>query len=182
VEISARVLPVDFAAARVAIEEEIAKGYDFALHLGQAAGSSFVRLEMFAVNAGCERGEGSLSHRPGRVRMPTIDTLHSSLAPNGPAAYQSSLPLMDWVEQLLNRGVPSEVSFHAGTYLCNAVFYWSQYFAERCGASTRAVFIHLPLAPCQAEAGNRDTPVLDVESTAAGVREILEELSAAAAT
>lgn len=186
VAVTPRVLPVDFAAARDVVEEEISKSYNFALHLGQAAGSAALRLESFAINVGVQRVAaspalewGAAALRTKRAAMSAGST-HFRLVNDGPAAYESALPLADWLARLLTGGVPAERSFHAGTYLCNAVYYWSSDFARRSGGPTQAAFIHVPLAPSQAAEDPAQSPTLDVGVAAAGVRIILETLALSA--
>lgn len=161
--LTTRRYPVDFGQVRKRLEADLSTGYDFALHLGQAPGSTHVRLEAFAINAGHDPAE-----KTGRER---------TLAEDGPAAYRSDLPLADWAGQLRAAGIPAGVSYHAGTYLCNATLYWTHYLAERMSLPTRATFIHLPLDLSQAAAEPRDTPSLPAATAAAAVRTILDGLN-----
>jgi pyroglutamyl-peptidase len=155
--------PVDFAQVRRQLETDLAAGYDFALHLGQAPGSARIELETFGVNLGVDPADKHGTPHP--------------LAADGPAAYQSSLPLADWADKLRAAGVPAAVSYHAGTYLCNAMLYWSHYLAERLALTTRSTFVHLPLDLAQAAAEPRETPCLPPTQTAAAIRLILAELA-----
>jgi pyroglutamyl-peptidase len=155
--------PVDFCRARRQLESDLTAGYDFALHLGQAPGSARIRLEAFGVNVGLDPADEDPQPRP--------------LAADGPAAYQSSLPLADWAARLRTAGLPATVSYHAGTYLCNATLYWSHYLAERLALTTRSTFIHLPLESAQAAAEDHEVPSLSAVQAAAAVRLILAELA-----
>lgn len=161
--VTTRRYPVDFIAARERLAADLAANFDFALHLGQAPGSSSIRLEAFALNVGGVPGEPPEQLRP--------------LAEDGPAAYRSTLPLADWAARLRAAGIPAAVSHHAGTYLCNATLYWAHYLAERLGLKTQAAFIHLPLDTVQAAAEPRDTPSLPSSMAAAAVRAILTQLA-----
>lgn len=178
VELTTRVLPVDFGAAHEVLREEIAARHDFALHLGQAAGSAKLRLEMLAVNVGVERVElsGGQPARSGPGRQSSQMTTYFPLVEGGPAAYQSNLPLEEWLQTLLRQGVPAELSFHAGTYLCNAVYYWSRHLAERAGGATQVAFLHLPLTPQQAAAEGGALPGLATEVAVQAVCEILADV------
>src|SRR5690606_13635594 len=113
------------------LERDLSDGYDFALHLGQAPGSARIALEAVGINIG-QQHTGA-----GAVCQPLVD--------EGPVAYRSSLPLDRWAESLRRAGIPAHVSFHAGTYLCNATLYWSHHIASQRGLPTRACFLHLPL-------------------------------------
>jgi pyroglutamyl-peptidase len=63
------------------------------------------------------------------------------------------LPLADWATKLRGAGIPAQVSYHAGTYLCNATLYYSHYLIERMKLTTRAAFLHLPLDVANAALG-----------------------------
>jgi len=160
-----QIYPVDFAGTRERIEADLRREYDFALHLGQAPGSAAVRLEMFAVNAG-------------GLPSQTTDQ-YAELEPGGPAAYRTALPLSAWITAIRNAGTAAEISFHAGTYLCNALLYWSHFFSQQAGQATQAAFMHLPLTPeqCLAGRGGKSSHAsLPVTQTARAVHVVLEQL------
>jgi pyroglutamyl-peptidase len=162
VALTTRRYPVDFLAVRRRIAEDLAGGFDYAIHLGQHPRSAAVQLEAIAVNVGCDR--------------PTPDT-SNPLEPDGPVAYRSSLPLSEWAAMLRSAGIPARVSHHAGTYLCNAALYWSCHLAAELRLPTRSAFLHLPLDTSQILAESGDVPSLPVELSAAAVRLILDSLS-----
>jgi pyroglutamyl-peptidase len=162
-KVTTRLYPVDFRAAKTKLQEDLTANYDYALHLGQAPGSSQIRLEAFGLNIG-----GSGRQRP--------DEFHPLVA-DGPAAYQSSLPLARWAGMIRRAGVPAEVSYYAGTYLCNATLYLSHFFAQEMGLKTRSCFIHLPLSTTQAISERTDTPSLPTSMAQLAVRMILNDLA-----
>ncbi len=155
--------PVDYDAVRQRLQDDLAQGYDFSLHLGQAPGSSAIRLEQFALNV---RDNGA-THADG---LP-------SLAADGPAAYRSRLPLADWAARLRQIGIPAQVSHHAGTYLCNATLYWSHYLCEQQGWHTQSAFVHLPLEPSQALDEPGQWPSMTAAQAAMAVRTLLTLLA-----
>jgi pyroglutamyl-peptidase len=158
-----RLYPVDFQQARLRLEDDLQANYDFALHLGQAPGSGRIQLEAIGVNVG-----GTSSQLPDAFQ---------TLEPAGPAAYRSDLPLADWAARLREAGIPAVVSYHAGTYLCNAILYLSLHLSRIGGLKTRSTFIHLPLAPQQVLAERNDHASIPATFTAAGVRLILDTLA-----
>ena len=99
--------PVDFELARLRLAEDLAADYDFALLLGQSPGIGRIHLEVIGINVG---GHSSL-----------LPDQFQPLVPEGPPAYRSSLPLASWAAQIRQLGIPCQVSYHAGTYLCNAL-------------------------------------------------------------
>lgn len=161
-KIVTRLYPVDFLKARQRLEEDLAADYDFALHLGQAPGSSRIHLEAIGVNVG-----GTISQAPDHFR---------ALEANGPTAYRSDLPLADWAGALRRAGIPASVSYHAGTYLCNAVLYLSLHLAATRNLKTRSAFIHVPLAPMQVLDERGDMPSLSTDLTAQAIRLIVDSL------
>ena len=129
--VTTRLYPVDFAAVKERLASDLQANYDYALHLGQAPGSTRIQLEAIGINVG-----GSSSQSPDQFRP---------LVEGGPIAYRSPLPLGDWAVRLRKAHIPAQVSYHAGAYLCNATLYFSCYMAERLALKTKAAFIHLPL-------------------------------------
>ena len=154
---------VDFEAVRSRLHDDLAANYDFVLHLGQAPGISRVHLEAIGVNIG-----GHSSQTPDQFQP---------LVPGGPAAYHSGLPLAAWSAKIRELGIPCQVSFHAGTYLCNALLYLTHDIARERQLKTQATFIHLPLAPQQVLAERQDWPTLPSSLCAEAVRLIVQELS-----
>lgn len=158
--------PVDFEAARARLYNDLVADYDFALHLGQAPGISRVHLEMVGINVG-----GHSSQTPDQ---------YQPLVMGGPTAYQSALPLAGWAAKIHELGIPCQVSYHAGTYLCNALLYLTHHIAAERRLRTRAAFIHLPLAPEQVLAERQDWPSLPSTQCADAIRCILRELASRA--
>jgi pyroglutamyl-peptidase len=160
--------PVDFEAARTRLFDDLAANYDFALHLGQAPGISRIHLEAIGLNVAGHTGQTPDSYPP--------------LVAGGPAAYRSALPLDAWSAQIRELGIPCQVSYHAGTYLCNALLYLTHHFAAEQHLQTKAAFMHLPLAPIQVLGERQDWPSLPSDWCAAAIRCILRQLAPAETT
>jgi pyroglutamyl-peptidase len=158
-----RLYPVDFEQVRTKLESDLSADYDFALHLGQAPGIGRIHLEAVGINVG---GHSSL-----------LPDQFQPLVEVGPAAYRSTLPLADWASKLRQAGIPTQVSYHAGTYLCNATLYLTHHFVQQRGLKTQAVFIHLPLSPEQVLEERQDYPSLSATTVAAGLRIVLQQLA-----
>lgn len=154
--------PVDFAAVRERLAEDLAADYDYALHLGQSPGLARVHLEAFGLNIGGTSQQLAEEFQP--------------LLPDGPAAYRSDLPLAGWAAKLRGAGIPAQVSYHAGTYLCNATLYLTHHLCRQRGWKTQAAFIHLPLATEQSVRERPDIASLPSAIVAQALRLILEEL------
>lgn len=163
-DVTTRLYPVEFDEVCRRLEADLALGFDVALHLGQAPGAGRIELESIGVNVGQRRNAGFDEAFP--------------LAADGPTAYQSRLPLADWAGLLQREGIPAAVSYHAGTYLCNAALYLTHHFSACAGCDTVATFLHLPLDVSQAVAASGDTASLPSAESARAIRLILEDLQA----
>jgi pyroglutamyl-peptidase len=161
-KITTRLYPVDFAEMKTRLAADLETNFDYSIHLGQAPGSSRIQLEAIGLNIG-----GSSSQSPDQYRP---------LVEDGPVAYRTPLPLDDWAVKLRRAGIPAQVSFHAGTYLCNATAYWSHYLTERLALRTKSLFIHVPLDVSQVVNEPHGTPSLPIGISAQAVRLILDEL------
>ena len=160
-KIVTRRYPVDFQAARTRLEDDLAANFDYVLHLGQSPGSSRIHLEAIGVNIGGHSSQTADEFQP--------------LVVGGPPAYESALPLAHWSSQIRALGIPCQVSYHAGTYLCNALLYLTHHIAHERGLQTRCTFIHLPLAPQQVLGERQDWPTLPSSQCAQAVATILRE-------
>ena len=130
-----RELPVSYdgssAALRAALQEVQP---DALISLGVAVGRDVVSLEQVAINldsAGIEDNDGDR-----RCDEPIV--------PDGREAYFSSLPVRASFERLRAAGEPVEISYTAGTYVCNHVFYEGQRISRDLGLSIPAGFVHVP--------------------------------------
>jgi pyroglutamyl-peptidase len=63
----------------------------------------------------------------------------------GPIAYRSTLPVDALCRHLQANGLPAHPSNHAGTYVCNHVFYLARNQADALGLSAMCGFIHVPM-------------------------------------
>lgn len=131
----ARELPVSYdgssAALRAALQEVQP---DALISLGVAVGRDVVSLEQVAINldsAGIEDNDGD-------------QRCDEPIAPDGREAYFSSLPVRASFERLRAAGEPVEISYTAGTYVCNHVFYEGQRISRELGLSIPAGFVHVP--------------------------------------
>ncbi|HZZ72882.1 MAG TPA: pyroglutamyl-peptidase I [Pirellulales bacterium] len=160
--ITTRRYPVDFQAVQRKLREDLQADYDVVLHLGQAPGSARIQLEQIAINVG-----GSSSQLPDEFQ-PLLD---------GPVGYRSALPLADWSRRLRAAGLPVQVSYHAGSYLCNATMYYTHHLIEQLGLKTQAAFVHFPLEPSQVLNLREMMPTLSAATAAQALRLILQTLA-----
>lgn len=166
VQLVTRRYPVDLEAMQSQLAGDLVQGFDFAIHLGQAPNSPSIALELFAVN-----GFQAVAGAP-----------VEPIAADGPAAFRSSLPLARWCERLQSFDIPATVSAHAGTYLCNAIYYWNHWLCARHGYTTKSLFVHLPLAPEQTAKLAPPLASLPTATTAQAIRSLVQWMHADSAT
>ncbi|HUG12204.1 MAG TPA: hypothetical protein VMM36_14395 [Opitutaceae bacterium] len=130
------VLPVVYAEIERAVDQLLAEVKPVAvLSLGLDYKTDVIKLERIAINL----DDASIPDEADDLRT------GSRIAPRGPAARWSTLPLDSIAPALAAAGVPFKFSSHAGAFLCNHLMY------HLCGRAARAGipagFIHLPPTP-----------------------------------
>ncbi|UBV43521.1 pyroglutamyl-peptidase I [Deinococcus taeanensis] len=108
---------------------------DAVLLTGLAAGRPQVTLERVAVNV----MDFSIPDNAGQVYR------DAPIAPDGPEAYLSTLPLRSVLGAWRAAGIPGDISNTAGLYVCNAVMYHARHVLTRAGrGNVPCGFLHLP--------------------------------------
>ena len=98
---------------------------------GVAAGRKEITPEMIAVNLRYAQIADNSGFQP----------FFERIDPTGPDGIFSSLPVREMSESVRQSGIPSSVSFTAGTYVCNDLFYL---LMRRCRNNILRGFIHVP--------------------------------------
>ena len=144
----ARELPVSYDGSSTALRAALQDVQpDALISLGVAVGRDVVSLEQVAINldsAGIEDNDGD-------------QRCDEPIAPGGQEAYFSSLPVRASFERLRAAGEPVEISYTAGTYVCNHVFYEGQRISRELGLSIPAGFVHVPATCADGEEAPEDT-------------------------
>ncbi|MCY9516865.1 pyroglutamyl-peptidase I [Paenibacillus apiarius] len=136
-------LPTSFARAGAALREAMgAYAPDTVLCIGQAGGRPDITLERVAINL----MDARIADNDGA--QPTDD----EVIPGGPAAYWSLLPVKALRQALQAAGIPCSISYTAGTFVCNAIFYTLMHELHMDSNRTgkRGGFVHIPYLPEQA--------------------------------
>jgi pyroglutamyl-peptidase len=133
------------------------------VHLGLAEGRARLGLERVALNVMDYRIPDNAGYRA--EGEPCV--------PEGPAAYFTSLPLLEMLAALLGEGIPAYVSNTAGTFLCNQTLYQTLHELATRELTIRAGFVHLPLLPSMVAASNLDQPSMDLPLMLRGVETVL---------
>ena len=130
------VLPTEFEAAGQRIQTLIRQNLpDVILGLGVATERSVISLERIALNL----DDTAMPDNTG------LSPRGTKIVNEGPLAYATTLPIDYLQESLEEKGIPVEISNHAGTYVCNHTFYLARHQIEELGLNSMCGFIHLPL-------------------------------------
>ncbi len=113
--------------------------YDAVVCIGQAGGRADITLERVAINLD-----------EFRIRDNSGEQLSGcQVIANGPDAFLSRLPLKSMVSNMQDHSIPASISYTAGTFVCNHVYYYVHYLLSQHSKSGSAVFIHVPFLPKQ---------------------------------
>lgn len=129
--LTTKILPVEFDRIKEEIDALYENSFDFVIHLGLAASRNKVTPELIALNwlYSPDRKDNK-----GRLQASGIQLEES----RGELAIKSEFPVEALGDYLERHGVPTKVSAHAGTYICNSTFYYSLL------KNPQAEFIHIP--------------------------------------
>ena len=121
------------------------------LCIGQSGGRGSVTPERIGVNIRDAKIADNAGNRPvGEV-----------VAPDGPAAYFSTVPVMSMADAIQAAGLPGQVSNSAGAFVCNDTLYGLlHHYAD---TPVKVGFIHVPWLPEQG------SPSLPLAQTAAAL-------------
>ncbi len=152
-QVETLLLPVEFDGAFNNLKIHLQQKFKFILMLGQAGGSANIRMERVALNL----EDGMTPDAVGTVRIGHLIEI------SGPPAIFSPLPLNQWRQHLTELltagglGHRIELSNHAGTYVCNSL-----YFKTLRHSLTPALFVHLPYIREQVLSKAPGTPFMDL--------------------
>lgn len=128
------------------------------LSVGQAGGRGGVTPERVAINVRSARIPDNRGNQP----------QEEPVVPGGPAAYFSTMPVVQMAEAICRAGYPGSVSNTAGTFVCNDVLYTLLH--RYVGTPVQVGFIHVPYLPEQG------IPALPLDGTACALRAAISVL------
>ena len=137
---------------------------DVVIAVGQAGGRPDISVERVAINV----DDASILDNGGQ------QPVDATIAPDGPAAYFSTLPIKAIVHALRERQLLASVSQTAGTFVCNHVFYGLMHHAAAQPQPVKAGFIHVPFLPEQAALREDAPPSMALEDIIAGIKLAVE--------
>lgn len=129
-----QLLPVSYQRAPAMLKMQMQKqNPQFVLCLGLAVGRDLFSLERVALN-----WIESTEQDNDQVQRPPAPILGSS-----ESAYYTHLPLQEWCQKLRDQNFPVQVTFSAGAYVCNALYYQMMHFLGS-DRYRRGLFVHVP--------------------------------------
>lgn len=147
-------LPTKFIAAKDQLLAHLDKNtYDAIILTGQAAGRSEVTLEKYTLNIMNSKIEDNDQYQP---RDQVITTA-------GPDLYASGLDLSSMASYLSSNDIPSSISYHAGTFVCNSTYYSLLNYIKEHKLSSQGLFVHVPIIDQQVKNYKADTPFVSLE-------------------
>ncbi len=136
--------------------------------LGQAGGRDAITPERVAVNL-------SDAAAPDSAGLILTD---APVVPDAPAAYFSTLPVKQMCREMAAAGILARVSYSAGTYVCNRLFYLLMRRLDTKKSACPGGFVHIPYLPAQA-ANRKDAPSLPLDDIVRGLTAALSAVAAA---
>lgn len=132
-------IPLAFNKIKLTIETLIEKHEPVAVISVGQSGRDRISLERITINLADARIPYNCGTKP-------FDQI---LEPEGPVAYFSKLPIRKMLQKLQEAGIPAEISYSAGTYGCNQLFYHLMHYISTQGLNIPAGFVHVPSLPEQ---------------------------------
>lgn len=117
---------------------------DVIILVGQAGGRSSITVERVAINIDDTKIKDNEGNMP----------VDNKIREDGENAYFSNLPIKIMVDNMINNGIPANISNDAGTFVCNHVMYGTLYLINKKYNNIKSCFIHVPYIPNQVLAKN----------------------------
>lgn len=153
-------IPVVFGeAAEIVLNAARELAPDVIICVGQAGGRGAITPDLVGINLRNASIPDNLGNKPCDERIVV----------GGSDAYFSTLPVRKIAEAINASGVPSQVSYSAGAYVCNDVLY--TLLAHYNGSETKVGFIHVPYSTEQGK-----SPAMPIEDICASLKIAIENI------
>ncbi|EEH63487.1 pyroglutamyl-peptidase I [Gleimia coleocanis DSM 15436] len=140
IEVHKLQLPTSFERGVATLVEALfALRPDATIQVGQHGGVASLQIERVAINLANARISDNDGNSP---KEKTILT-------KAPTAYFATLPTAQIVRELQASGIPAQLSYSAGTFVCNTVMFTALHFAATEMPTLKSGFIHVPYLPAQ---------------------------------
>ena len=158
-------IPTVFSKSGPAVEAGIKEHQpDVVINVGQAGGRSCVTIERVAINLAEARIPDNAGEQP----------MDEPLQEDGETAYFATIPVKAMVQNVRAHNIPCQISYTAGSYVCNCVMYNVLYMAATKYPNIRAGFIHVPFAAEQVVEKPNGTPFMSLAMIAESLEYAIE--------
>ncbi|MEV6607931.1 pyroglutamyl-peptidase I [Kutzneria sp. NPDC051319] len=160
VELVKQQLPCVFGESITVLGQAIrAHEPDVVIAVGLAGGRDVITPERVAINLNDARIPDNSGRSP----------LDEPIVEGGPAAYFTGLPIKAGAKAMRDAGVPAAVSYSAGTFVCNHVFYGLMHLIATELPHVRGGFVHVPYSAEMTAGAAADRASLPVRTIADGL-------------
>ena len=160
-------IPTVFGDGPAAVEKAIEEHQpDIVLCVGQAGGRTHITPEFVGINFRDARIADNAGKQP----------VNEKIKEDGETAYFTKHPVKAMVQKLKENGIPSAVSYTAGTYVCNDVMYSLLYLIDKKYPNIRGGFVHVPYDASQAAKLAATTPSMPITMIAEGLKLAIEAI------
>lgn len=160
-------VPTVFGRASDEVEKAIEKyGPDIVVCIGQAGGRSCISIERIGINL----REASIPDNDGN------QPIDEKIKEDGQNAYFATIPIKAMVDNVRKNGIPSHLSYTAGSYVCNDLMYSLLYILEKKYPHIKGGFIHVPYATEQVANKANNIPSMPVQTIAKGLEYAIEAI------
>lgn len=160
-------IPTVFSKSSIVVEESIKKhNPDIVLNIGQAGGRSSISVERVAINLAEARIPDNEGEQP----------INEKLQEDGKNAYFATIPVKGIVKNVRKHGIPANISYTAGTYVCNSIMYNVLYMLDKKYKDIRGGFIHVPFSIEQAVSKQDGTASMAIDTIAKGLEYAIEAI------
>jgi pyroglutamyl-peptidase len=161
-------IPTVFTRSVTVVEDSIIKHQpDVILSIGQAGGRTSITVEKVAINLAEARIPDNDGEQP----------LDQALKEDGDTAYFATIPVKAIVNKIRENGIPANMSYTAGTYVCNSIMYNVLYLTNKKYPDIKAGFIHVPFATEQAAGKPDGTASMPVETISKAIHCAIEVIA-----
>ena len=91
---------------------------------------------------------------------------HKPIIPKAPLALETNFPIEEMHKFMQAQEIPSAISYHAHTYLCNYAYYLCLHQLHEKKTNAKIIFIHIPFSPKEVNALEANAPSFPVENIA----------------
>ena len=163
--VEAVIVPVTFRAAREYARRILERETNGIIATGLAYGRPQISIEMTGINLMDSKQGDNEGIKPEMEKI----------FEDGDFAYQTTLPVKEIINSLKDAGIPAYISYHAGTYVCNALLYSLLHYAKKMGMEIPVGFVHFPATENMVMGKN--APYVEFETMKKALRIIIETTS-----